>query len=639
MYYCFNGRYMSEGDLKNTGRSEVLKGVRRKDRRPVAIKVWEKNAPEGLREAEIWKKAFPNIFMESGVQGSNFVMVRSWIEGVDLGEYVNKNGRMNIGEAVSVCLCVAQALGRFYRLTGMYFGDLRSENIILGNKTVTFVDLESAGEEVSRGGTKISFKSKTLKFVTPGFAAPEVYAGRPCCASDFYAIGVLLRYMLNGGNEDEEHVNDERVRQFIGKCTEKRIEDRFTSIDALAGELKRILRETGEKPLGTLEDEVSFYLDGDDDREPEGGEEPDIFFGDPAVSTTVCDAPEESEPGEEEGKYDIRSLYDGTSRQFDAEKVPETFEPDRPLQEDPQDGAILFPHYEKGYRRLLIYVPANAGFSAELGFTFGACFGFKTCVYEFCDYAPPRLKYYLTAASPVVKSYEDIGGKDIEYGQEDGWYTSSIASEEGETYYQEESVSPADPGTSDDKDPMIIQYFRDDPDEEVELVTRRSLESPRVSVGAGSFEEMESAGDDFMRAFMEKAYSEYDVTIVCDNMLERREDSLQLMRYCDYILLPVRDEADEYEAAIAHYTRLLRENRISSARLKLVCWEKNLSGGGTVFVDTGKYEVTGCVDYDRNRQYLKNLKGDVYCRQMKGEILREYCDIAERLTYGERRCA
>ncbi|MBP5312006.1 MAG: hypothetical protein J6112_04140 [Clostridia bacterium] len=684
MNYYFNGRYVSEGEPAGSGRSAVLRALRRSDKSPVVVKIWEKDAPEGKREAEIWRSAFPDYYLESRNEGSRFVLVRRWINGVSLEEYMEKAGALEQGKAVSVCLCVALRLRRFYQMTGMYFGDLRPANIILGENSVFFIDFESAGEEINGNNGKSIFKSKTLRFITPGFAAPEVFRGRPCCASDFYALGVLLAFLMTGeASPSAKGIPKGAAADFIGKCTAENIGDRFASIEACAASLAGILRELGGRPFGTLEDEVLFFIGEDiafrQDADEEGPAEASAIRREDLLNDlgeTFLEPREEAQPASDEnaeipgkgenecefllGNHEYENAEDGDStandlygfeKAFGGADIPEPEnvflmdEEDRSFGSDeasfaPQDAAILFPHYEKGYRRLILYVPGNTSFSAELGYVFGTCFGLKTCVFEFCDYSKPRLPYYFSAGG------EETGFDDEpEFGDisEEGTLFAGgrmFASETGPSYGDDNAEDHREGFPQAEK--ASPQYFAGDfaPDD-FSISSVQTKENRRVSFGAGTFGNNKNVSDDFMRCFMSGAYTDYDVTVICDNMTESRENSVQLMRYSDYLIVTVNDEADELEAAVSRYTRLLAENHISCGRLKLVCWEKDPSGADEALFRGlgGKYEYSGSISYDPERHGLKNNSGEIYCGKMSNKILREYCGIVSKLTFGERNCA
>ena len=605
LYYYFNGKYASDGETLSPGGAAVFKGIRRSDKKPVLVKTWDKDAPEGRLEAEIWEKVFPDIYLESRNEGQRFVLVRNWIEGTDLERYIEDNGPMEESFAVAVCLSVALRLRRFYARTGMYFGDLRPGNVILGDNRVCFVDFESAGTEENEPG-KRSFKARTLRFVSRGFSAPEVVLGRPCCGSDFYSVGVLLGFLLTGEVPGEgSNAFSGRIAAFIGKCTAPEVSGRFMSIDALAEELGAILRELGGKPFGTLEDEISFYIEN-------------------GLETLVKEGRPELTPGAGE---------DRENGDAPLEDMPEN-SPDE--EDSPQDSAILFPHYEKGYRRLMIYVPGNAGFAAELGYVFASCFGLETLVYEFCDYAEPVLSYYLTVSkSKASKVFAGSAADLLPTGTDDYSY-ESYASEDGPVYGMKSG------NIEDDPDGLfsVQRFYCDQCSLEAPLIEAvKTEECGKLSFGAGTFEGLDKADDDLMRAFMNDAYTDYDITIICDDMFERRADSVQLMRYCDCILLPLADDIDRIEAEVSRFSRLLGENRISRGRLKLVCWEKSDAGAGdAIFSPEGsRFDFIGSIGYDRDRHYVKNAEGDIYCKRMKKQTVDEYCGIASRLTFGERR--
>lgn len=627
LFYCFNGRYVSQEEPP-PGYSALLKARRRSDKEPVAVKVWGKDAPEGRREAEIWRSAFPEYYIESRNEGGKFVLVRRWIEGISLAEYVAGNGVMDPGKAVAICLCTALRLRGFYQVTGMFYGDLRPENVLIGNRMVHLVDFESAGEESSGGSFGKVFKSKTLKFISPGFAAPEVFRGKPCCASDFYALGVLLNYLITGEPSDNAgRLPEGSIKEFVTRCTVKDVNGRFPSIESAATELGNMLRELGEKPFGTLEEEVRFYL-GEDMGGPvkeNTGAADDDFLNVSGIDQFDPYPKVPEKPGEpEETPADARG--EAIDQKDDSGENGE-----------PQDGAFLFPHYERGYRRLILYVPENISFATEMGYVFGTCFGMKTCVLEFVDYAPPRLPYYFTADPSESVEEGDVRAEPRSYDCFDYDKSGCMVSEDGPSYGAGGEAEQEEKHEDFHVQEFTKDWFADD----FVIETSRALECGKVSFGAGSFDQLGFADDDFMRGFMGRAYSDYDVTILCDNMFEHRGNSLQLMRYCDYLILTVSDEADEFETVTSRYTRLLRENRISRSRLKVVCWEKSRTGAGPELlkVPEAGYDFAGSVGYDDDRHYVKNVAGDVYCRQMKGEIIAQYCEIASRLAYGDRSCA
>ncbi len=636
----------------------------------VLIKIWPKDAPEGRIECELWKNAYKGVYLESRTEGGRLVMARKWIDGETLDVFAERNGPCAREKAAEIVLAVARKLKDFYEATGMYHGDLKPENIVYDGEDVFLIDFESAGPEPRGGNAPKTGSAKTVRLVSEGFSAPEISRGMPCCRSDFYSLGMILTFLITGktGPEAVSEIGG-AVGQFAGVCTDSAVGRRFGGIEELANELRSAVQEETLNETDPRENDAhesgavpaegaAFKTDnGSQDGIPEripggtvsvenmnvtaaritfsiGGESLPVNGGD-----VNGESPETvDEPGGEPVHETQPEAQAGNPFITQPESSPETKpdkHPEKPVDASPAQSEILFPHMEKGYRKLILYVPGNVAFAAELGYVTSAYMGFRTCVYELCDCTNPRVGYYLEAGS---------GEKTVDAGFDAGITTGvSGAPAEGrrdaERVFYETAVS--EPGAVYSVAGLEKRNAVREEREEPFFETERCEFGRSLFFGSGKKEPGTVPDDSEMRDFMSWAYSEFDVTVVCDSTRESSERRNGFLRFCDYVLVPVEMDADSVEAEISHFTWLMRSNGISLKRLKLAGWEKVCDEGAEDAFpgEACENSFLGFIGYDRRRHYTKNAEGGYYCRTMPREIVSEYCRIAGALAYGDRSCA
>lgn len=125
---------------------------------------------------------------------SYFVM--QYLEGVTLKEHLKAHdGRLGIGETLSIIGGVAYALNRVHEQKGVCHRDLSPDNIfITKNNEVRVIDFGNAKNMLNDEGATCSVVLK------PGFAPPEQYSskGQQGGYTDVYALAGTMYYCLTG---------------------------------------------------------------------------------------------------------------------------------------------------------------------------------------------------------------------------------------------------------------------------------------------------------------------------------------------------------------------------------------------------------------------------------------------------------
>jgi len=126
------------------------------------------------------------------------VVIRDYIEGQTLYEYLEKNGKLDYIEAKSIVLKICTTLKALHNLepNPIIYRDLKPENIIVTpNKEIRLIDFG-----IARYYKKENIRD-TILAGTRGYTAPEVLAGMQSDnRSDVYSVGLLLYEMLTGKN-------------------------------------------------------------------------------------------------------------------------------------------------------------------------------------------------------------------------------------------------------------------------------------------------------------------------------------------------------------------------------------------------------------------------------------------------------
>jgi serine/threonine protein kinase len=210
------GRYRIKSLCGEGGMGRVYEAEHVEIGRRVAVKVLHpaySRTPEVVerfrREARAASKAgHPNIVdvTDSGMTSDgSFFFVMEFVEGVELGLVIFKEGPLAVGRALHIGAQMCDALQAAHD-AGIIHRDLKPENILLLTKEgqQDFVKVLDFGiaksaevEETAKSGRRLTRPGVAMG--TPEYMAPEQAAGKPADPrSDIYAVGSILYEMLTG---------------------------------------------------------------------------------------------------------------------------------------------------------------------------------------------------------------------------------------------------------------------------------------------------------------------------------------------------------------------------------------------------------------------------------------------------------
>lgn len=151
----------------------------------------------------------------------SLALIMSYIPGYTLEQIVEKAGKLEPETTAWIAERIFNAL-LYLHHHGVIHGDIKPQNVIIQPSTHSVV-LVDFGLAMVRPGSS----DKSLGY-TPVFAAPEQIEGKPLLpASDYYGVGMLMVYALNGGKRlDKREVPDsvpDPMVHFISSITKKNV--------------------------------------------------------------------------------------------------------------------------------------------------------------------------------------------------------------------------------------------------------------------------------------------------------------------------------------------------------------------------------------------------------------------------------
>lgn len=179
-----------------------------------------------------------DVFEENGT--AYYVM--QYIEGVNLGTLVRRQGRLDVGSAINYVAQLTEAVG-YIHANNILHRDLKPDNILVTSADkVVLIDFGSARNYVN------DQVQHHTALVSKGYAPPEQYVSesRTGNYTDIYAIGAVLYYCLTGVTPIDSSVRSiERLREpveinseipqslndAIMKSLNLRPEDRYQTIE------------------------------------------------------------------------------------------------------------------------------------------------------------------------------------------------------------------------------------------------------------------------------------------------------------------------------------------------------------------------------------------------------------------------
>lgn len=212
----------------------------------------EQSIPE--REAQIMKECFHPalpVVLDSFRQENCYYIVMEYVEGMTLGEYVRKQGRLPVELAVKLGTALLEVLSYLHtRNQPIVYGDLKPENLILTKEgQLRLLDFGTAEWEAEDS------KCPTGCYASPGYAAPEQRkGGKAEITSDIYSFGALLHYMLTGEDpcrppyvrrtlRECDSALPRGLEKLTGRCLQEDAENRYQSVTAVINDLQKYGRK------------------------------------------------------------------------------------------------------------------------------------------------------------------------------------------------------------------------------------------------------------------------------------------------------------------------------------------------------------------------------------------------------------
>jgi serine/threonine-protein kinase len=197
-------------DLELIGRggmADVYKSLHPTLGVPVAIKILPARlAAENefrqrfVREAQVVSKLeHPNIvrIFDSGEQDGQYYMVMEYLTGKDLGQMIQKDGRLPMAQALPLVQQIASALD-YAHTNGFVHRDIKPGNVLLDSNGTRAVLTDFGIAKVNDAHTVMTVTGYMLG--TFDYVAPEQIqeSSKVDGRADIYALGVMVYQMLTG---------------------------------------------------------------------------------------------------------------------------------------------------------------------------------------------------------------------------------------------------------------------------------------------------------------------------------------------------------------------------------------------------------------------------------------------------------
>ncbi|MCD7980850.1 MAG: Stk1 family PASTA domain-containing Ser/Thr kinase [Clostridiales bacterium] len=342
-------RYEIEEKIGAGGMSDVYKARDLTLGRSVAVKVLKSEFCEDMNfvtkfRAEAQSAAgleHPNIVnvYDVGSQDGFYYIIMEYVSGITLKTYIEKKGRLNYKETLSIAIQVARGIQAAHA-KNIIHRDIKPQNIMIstdGKVKVTDFGIARAVSE----NTIHSDVMGSVHYASPEQARNGYVSNR----SDIYSLGIVMYEMVTGRVPFDgestvavaiKHLQDEMVNpgeyaedlpisleKIILKCTQKSADRRYESMESLLVDLRKSL-------LSPNEDFVTMV--------PFNSDKTKVFSDDELKEIQENDTADQEE--DEDGKYAY--IYDDDN--------------DEDEEEDDDDGGFLNPKVEKVVNILRIVI-------------------------------------------------------------------------------------------------------------------------------------------------------------------------------------------------------------------------------------------------------------------------------------------
>ncbi len=183
--------------------------------------------------AHVAKLEHPNIarIIDAGIAADSApYYIMEYVDGVPIDKYA---GGVTLSTRLVAFRQICDAIAYCHRQLIIH-GDIKPGNVFVENDTVKLFDF---GIGRFLGDNDSASIDRPLTAFSPVYASPEQMSGDAIdVRSDIFSLGVLLKNML------AEHLACSKdLISIVGKCTEKRPDDRYSTVDRLRDDLGNYL--------------------------------------------------------------------------------------------------------------------------------------------------------------------------------------------------------------------------------------------------------------------------------------------------------------------------------------------------------------------------------------------------------------
>lgn len=168
------------------------------------------------------------------VEAKRDYIVMECVQGLNLRQKVRMDGKLEEKEVLDIVCKLLKIVGDLHRLEPpIIHRDLTPDNIVFKKSSdIAIVDFGAANEYL--GGVTSTIVGKQ------SYMAPEQFRGHACPQSDLYSIGGTVFYLLTGKEPEaltelslelEDKVVSEKFDQFVRRCTNFDLDERFSSCE------------------------------------------------------------------------------------------------------------------------------------------------------------------------------------------------------------------------------------------------------------------------------------------------------------------------------------------------------------------------------------------------------------------------
>ncbi len=187
------------------------------------------------------------------IEESRAFLVLEYIEGVNLREKVERDGKLTEPQIIKLALQMAAILDYLHSCTPpIVHRDFTPENLIINSSgLIKLIDFDVALEASQLYGSS-NTAGKT------NYLPPEQFRGQACPQSDIYALGATMLYLVTGREAEPMQKSQAKIivpeisdglDQIIATCTEPELERRYQRAAEVLAELEALNSSISDRVL------------------------------------------------------------------------------------------------------------------------------------------------------------------------------------------------------------------------------------------------------------------------------------------------------------------------------------------------------------------------------------------------------